>query len=99
MTLAKCVLYFLEMDRPLHSFSCTRYQPNDPTLNRILYTGGSDLLARVWQADKGPDFEPSIAMEAEGPITCLAASVCPRSINLPVCVSRLIDSCAVALGR
>jgi len=49
--------------------------------NRILYTGGSDLLARVWQADKGPDFEPSIAMEAEGPITCLAASVGPRSIE------------------
>lgn len=77
-----------------------RSQSNDPFPDRILYTGGSDLLARVWQADKGPDFEPSIAIEAEGPITCLAASVRlfhPRVFFLSK--SCLICLYAATLGR
>lgn len=44
----------------------------------ILYTGGCDCLVRIWKADAGTDQEPSAAIEANQPVTCVAAAVSLR---------------------
>jgi chromosome transmission fidelity protein 4 len=50
----------------------------------ILYTGGSDCLVRIWNASGGTDQEPSIAIESDQPVTCVAATVSQINILCPL---------------
>jgi hypothetical protein len=44
-------------------------------IRSTLYTGGYDCLVRIWKSGGGTDQEPSVAMESNGSITCIATTV------------------------
>lgn len=46
-----------------------------PIRRSYIYTGGQDAIVRVWDAKKGKEHEPDVALDAMKPITSLAASV------------------------
>ena len=43
--------------------------------DRTVYTGGSDALVRIWEANSGTDQEPDTALDAAEAITALAVEV------------------------
>jgi chromosome transmission fidelity protein 4 len=59
-------------DRKDYSSHCDQHLTFDRS---TLYTGGCDCLVRIWNSNGGTDQEPSAAVEADQPVTCVAAAV------------------------